>query len=110
MNKRWRNFTRTRDQANCFRTTRMWCDKTKSTYLLDLAHHFTEGNLAEQNWKELNDSEVKNLITRVKGIGPWTAEMFLMFHLLRPDILPVGDVGIQNAMAHFKKKTNDTQK
>jgi len=83
--------------------------RQKSTYLLDLAHHFTEGNLAEQNWEELNDSEVKNLITRVKGIGPWTAEMFLMFHLLRPDILPVGDVGIQNAMKlHFNENKQMT--
>ena len=83
--------------------------RQKSTYLLDLAHHFTEGDLREQNWEELNDNEVKNLITRVKGIGPWTAEMFLMFHLLRPDILPVGDVGIQNAMAlHFNQNKQMT--
>tara|TARA_A100001037_G_scaffold264945_1_gene256119 strand:+ start:2858 stop:3505 length:648 start_codon:yes stop_codon:yes gene_type:complete len=83
--------------------------RQKSVYLLDLAHHFTEGNLRNQNWADLNDSQVKNLLTRVKGIGPWTAEMFLMFHLLRPDILPVGDVGIQNAMKlHFNKNKQMT--
>ena len=83
--------------------------RQKSTYLLDLAHHFTKGDLREQNWEELNDNEVKNLITRVKGIGPWTAEMFLIFHLLRPDILPVGDVGIQNAMKlHFNENKQMT--
>ncbi|MEE2694504.1 MAG: DNA-3-methyladenine glycosylase [Pseudomonadota bacterium] len=78
--------------------------RQKSAYLLDLAHHFTKGSLREQNWEDLDDDQVANQVTQVKGIGPWTAEMFLMFHLLRPDILPVGDVGIQNAMKlHFNQ-------
>jgi len=78
--------------------------RQKANYLLDLSHHFMEGNLKEQNWRELDDDEVKSLVTQIKGIGPWTAEMFLMFHLLRPDILPVGDVGIQKAMKlHFNE-------
>jgi len=78
--------------------------RQKSGYLLDLACHFTKGNLGKQNWEELDDDEVKSVVTQIKGIGPWTAEMFLMFHLLRPDVLPVGDVGIQNAMKlHFNE-------
>ena len=83
--------------------------RQKSQYLLDLAHHFTIGNLGKQNWTDLDDHQVKSLVTQIKGVGPWTAEMFLMFHLLRPDILPTGDVGIQKAMKlHFNQNKKMT--
>ena len=72
--------------------------RQKSTYLISLAHHFIEGGLDKQKWQALEDAEVINIVTRIKGIGPWTAEMFLIFHLLRPDVLPLGDIGIQKAM------------
>ena len=76
--------------------------RQKSAYLVDLAHHFLEGNLDKQDWQKLSDDEVIGLVTKIKGIGPWTAQMFLIFHLLRPDVLPLGDIGIQKAMAlHF---------
>jgi DNA-3-methyladenine glycosylase II len=76
--------------------------RQKSGYLIDLAHHFLEENLHKQDWQKLNDEEVVTLVSQIKGVGPWTAQMFLIFHLLRPDVLPLGDIGIQNAMAlHF---------
>ena len=76
--------------------------RQKSGYLIDLAHHFLEGNLQEQDWQKLSDEEVISLVSQIKGIGPWTAQMFLIFHLLRPDVLPLGDIGIQKAMGlHF---------
>ena len=76
--------------------------RQKSGYLVDLAHHFLEGDLQKQDWQKLNDEEVISLVSQIKGIGPWTAQMFLMFHLLRPDVLPLGDIGIQKAMGlHF---------
>ena len=57
----------------------------------------------------LNENEIVKELSKIKGVGKWTAEMFLMFHLLRPDILPVGDVGIQNAMAlHFNQNKQMT--
>ena len=76
--------------------------RQKSGYLIDLAHHFLEGNLQKQDWQKLSDEEVISLVSQIKGIGPWTAQMFLIFHLLRPDVLPLGDIGIQKAMGlHF---------
>ena len=76
--------------------------RQKSGYLIDLAHHFLEGNLQKQDWQKLSDEEVISLVSQIKGIGPWTAQMFLIFHLLRPDVFPLGDIGIQNAMGlHF---------
>jgi DNA-3-methyladenine glycosylase II len=76
--------------------------RQKSGYLIDLAHHFLEGNLQKQDWQKLSDEEVISLVSQIKGVGPWTAQMFLIFHLLRPDVLPLGDIGIQKAMGlHF---------
>ena len=76
--------------------------RQKSAYLLDLAQHFQDGKLETQSWKRLDDEHVIKDITQVKGVGRWTAEMFLIFHLLRPDVLPLGDIGIQKAMRlHF---------
>jgi len=76
--------------------------RQKSGYLIDLAHHFLAGDLQKQDWQKLSDEEVIGLVSQIKGIGPWTAQMFLIFHLLRPDVLPLGDIGIQKAMGlHF---------
>jgi DNA-3-methyladenine glycosylase II len=67
--------------------------------LSDLARHFAEGKLDPKRWRKLDDEAVIAQLVDVKGIGRWTAEMFLMFHELRPDILPVDDLGLQKAMA-----------
>jgi DNA-3-methyladenine glycosylase II len=71
----------------------------KAAYLSDLADHFASGRLDPKRWKKLDDEALITELVDVKGIGRWTAEMFLMFHELRPDILPVDDIGLQRAIA-----------
>lgn len=74
----------------------------KAEYLSDLATHFATGRLDPVQWRQLDDEALIAALVDVKGIGRWTAEMFLMFHELRPDILPVDDIGLQRALAiHF---------
>ena len=74
----------------------------KAEYLTDLADHFASGRLDPRQWKKLDDEALIAALVDVKGIGRWTAEMFLMFHELRPDVLPVDDIGLQRAIAdHF---------
>jgi len=70
----------------------------KAGYLLDLARHVQEELLDLKNIKKLSDEEVIAQLVAVKGIGEWTAHMFLMFHLGRPDVLPTGDLGVRKAM------------
>jgi DNA-3-methyladenine glycosylase II len=67
-------------------------------YLRDLCARIGDGRLQLDELEELPDEEVIERLTRVKGFGRWTAEMFLMFRLHRPDVLPVGDLGIVNAV------------
>jgi DNA-3-methyladenine glycosylase II len=71
----------------------------KAEYLTDLAQHFASGRLDPRRWKKLDDEALIEALIDVKGIGRWTAEMFLMFHELRPDVLPVDDIGLQRALA-----------
>jgi len=70
----------------------------KVGYLRDLCTRVTDGSLPLDTLDALPDEEVIAALTRVKGIGRWTAEMFLMFRLHRPDVLPVGDLGIVKAV------------
>jgi DNA-3-methyladenine glycosylase II len=72
--------------------------RPKISYLRDLAQHVEDGELELDHLHELSDEEVIEQLTAVKGIGEWSAHMFLMFHLSRPDVLPVGDQGIRNAV------------
>ena len=72
--------------------------RPKISYLRDLAEHVEKGELQLELLDELPDEEVIEQLTAVKGIGEWSAHMFLMFHLGRPDILPVGDQGIRRAV------------
>ncbi len=71
----------------------------KVSYLKDLAAHVVSGELELDRLGELSDDEIIAELTAVRGLGVWTAHMFLMFHLERPDVLPVGDLGIRNAAA-----------
>lgn len=74
----------------------------KHEYLLDLAAHFVSGRLDPARWPQLDDEAVIAELTGVRGIGRWTAEMFLIFCLLRPDVFPLDDIGLQRAMfAHY---------
>jgi DNA-3-methyladenine glycosylase II len=71
----------------------------KTAYLLDLAQRFRSGALDPSTWNTLDDEALIVELTQVKGIGRWTAEMFLIFYMARPDVLPVDDVGLQRAMS-----------
>jgi DNA-3-methyladenine glycosylase II len=72
--------------------------RPKVAYLRDLAEHVEGGALELDRLSELPDEEVSAQLTAVKGLGQWTADMFLIFHLGRPDILPVGDRGVRRAV------------
>ena len=72
--------------------------RPKINYLRDLAQHVEDGELELDRLDELSDEKIIEELIAVKGIGEWSAHMFLMFHLGRPDVLPVGDQGIRNAV------------
>jgi DNA-3-methyladenine glycosylase II len=79
--------------------------KQKSSYLKDLAAKSAAGALDFSTLLEMPDEEVIKHLTQVKGIGVWTAHMFLIFSLKRPDVLPTGDYGVQAAMKkHYRKR------
>lgn len=76
----------------------------KVKYLRDLSERFAAGALDVARWREMDDETLIADLTQVKGIGRWTAEMFLMFHLTRPDVFPLGDLGLRRAMQlHYNK-------
>lgn len=70
----------------------------KISYIKDLARRVADGDLDLQRIEEMDDDELITRLTAVKGVGVWTAQMFLMFRLGRPDVFPVLDLGIQNAI------------
>jgi DNA-3-methyladenine glycosylase II len=79
--------------------------KQKSSYLKDMAERAERGDLDFSRLHEMTDDEVSKHLTQVKGVGVWTAHMFLMFTLRRPNVLPTGDYGIQMAIKkHYKKR------
>jgi DNA-3-methyladenine glycosylase II len=71
--------------------------RPKVAYMRSLAEHVLGGELELDRLDELSDEEISAELTAVKGLGQWSADMFLIFHLGRPDVLPVGDLGIRNA-------------
>jgi DNA-3-methyladenine glycosylase II len=71
---------------------------SKVKYLKDLATHFDSGLIKPRRWHRMQDEAVIEDLVQVKGIGRWSAEMFLLFYMMRPNILPVGDLGLQRAM------------
>jgi DNA-3-methyladenine glycosylase II len=70
----------------------------KTAYIRDLARHTRDRRLAFEDLTRLSDAEVIERVTQVKGIGVWTAHMFLIFALRRHDVLPTGDLGVRNAI------------
>lgn len=70
----------------------------KARYLRSLAAHVEEGQLEITRLESFSNEEIHSEIVAVKGLGPWSADMFLMFHMNREDVLPVGDLGIREAM------------
>ncbi len=75
----------------------------KMGYLRDLAAKFTDGTIDPSNFKNMADEEIREHLIAVKGVGRWTADMFLMFTLYRPDILPTGDLAIQKGFKQLFK-------
>ena len=71
----------------------------KVEYLVDLALHFANGQVQEAAWVDMNDEAIIAELVAIRGIGRWTAEMFLIFHMLRPDVLPLDDVGLINGIS-----------
>lgn len=76
----------------------------KVSYCQDLARHFVSGEVNSHRWPKMLDDEIIAELVKVRGIGRWTAEMFLIFHLLRPDVFPVDDLGLQKAIAKLYRK------
>jgi DNA-3-methyladenine glycosylase II len=72
----------------------------KIEYLVDLALHFDSGAIHANAWKDMGDEEIITELVGIRGIGRWTAEMFLIFHLMRPNILPLDDIGLINGISH----------
>ena len=70
----------------------------KCEYISDLAQRFADGHVHVNKWLGMDDEAVIEDLTQVRGIGRWTAEMFLMFNLLRPDVFPLGDLGLRKGL------------
>jgi DNA-3-methyladenine glycosylase II len=71
----------------------------KVEYLVDLALHFDSGALHVKGWHDMDDEAIIAELVAIRGIGRWTAEMFLMFHLMRPNVLPLDDIGLINGIS-----------
>ena len=71
----------------------------KVDYLRDLAQHFVQGEVHETDWAAMGDESIIEELVAIRGIGRWTAEMFLIFHLMRPNVLPVDDLGLVKAIS-----------
>ena len=72
----------------------------KVEYLVDLSLHFDGGLLSTDQWTSMGDDAIIDELVAIRGIGRWTAEMFLIFYLLRPNVLPLDDVGLINGISH----------
>ncbi len=78
--------------------------RQKVVYVKDLARHFASGEVKPRRWARMGDDAIINELIVVKGIGRWTVEMFLIFHLKRPNVLPVDDLGLRRAMErHYNR-------
>ena len=72
----------------------------KIEYLVDLSLHFDSGAVYVAKWSDMEDEAIIEELVAIRGIGRWTAEMFLIFHLMRPNVLPLDDVGLINGISH----------
>jgi DNA-3-methyladenine glycosylase II len=71
----------------------------KVEYLVDLSLHFDSGAVHVDAWQAMSDDEIISELVAIRGIGRWTAEMFLIFHLMRPNVLPLDDIGLINGIS-----------
>ena len=89
--------------------------RAKAGYMHNIARAFVDDVIQFKNFSYMSDDEIKNQLIKIKGIGPWTVEMFLIFTLNRPDIFPATDLGIQKGYQRYYKlkklpETNDMVK
>ena len=84
----------------------------KVEYIADLAQHFLDGTIQVQRWPDMHDEAIIAELIQVRGIGRWTAEMFLIFNLLRPDVFPLDDLGLQKGirLSYFKGRKLSLQR
>ena len=75
--------------------------RQKATYIREVALAFVEKRIVPRRFNQMSNEEISAVLTSVKGLGQWSADMFLMFALNRPDVLPVGDLGVQKGMIKF---------
>jgi 3-methyladenine DNA glycosylase/8-oxoguanine DNA glycosylase len=75
--------------------------RQKRRYLYALAEAFGDGGLGSVRWSRLSDEEIMERLTAIVGVGRWTAEMFLIFSMRRPDVFPVDDLGVRHGMGRF---------
>ncbi|MGH9020358.1 MAG: DNA-3-methyladenine glycosylase family protein [Acidimicrobiales bacterium] len=73
----------------------------KASAMVDLAHHVADGRVQLARHGRMSDADVTREVTAVRGIGPWTAEMYLIFTLGRPDVWPIGDLGVRNGWSRL---------
>lgn len=79
----------------------------KANYLKNVAEFFIAENAENKDWEAMSDEEIIKFLTAIKGVGRWTVEMILMFTLLRPDVFPTDDLGIQQGMIRLYGLEND---
>jgi DNA-3-methyladenine glycosylase II len=103
----WQRFEKAAREVSPARVSRMrtatlaaaGLSQRKAEYLRDLAVHFLQGTIQPDRWPLMEDEAVIEELVAVRGIGRWTAEMFLIFNLMRPDVLPLDDVGVLTAIS-----------
>ena len=75
--------------------------RSKASYLLDLAAKFDDGTVKSKRLSVMDDQAIAEMLCQVKGIGQWSVDMFLILGLLRPDVLPVGDLGVRKGVQQY---------
>jgi DNA-3-methyladenine glycosylase II len=83
--------------------------RQKINYISNIAHSFLEEKLTQDLWQDMEDDAVAEQLMKIKGIGIWTAQMFLIFHLHRPNILPLSDLGLLNSIKQIYGIENKTE-
>lgn len=84
--------------------------RQKIAYLNEISSYFIKNKVNQGYFDRMSDAEVIAGLTTIKGIGKWTAEMFLIFHLMRPDVFPVDDIGLQKAIQRHYSLSDDGDK
>jgi DNA-3-methyladenine glycosylase II len=103
----WDRFSKLPDQMTPTQVLRLKIDDMRAAglstrkveYLVDLSLHFDNGRVHVDAWNVMDDEAIIDELVAIRGIGRWTAEMFLIFHLMRPNVLPLDDVGLINGIS-----------